>query len=109
MIYPDYNIYGLFCLKGDKDLDLIAFQLKDKLKKLFIADSKNGLLLNAENLSTKLNNLGIDNSPVGSIKDGIKGLMSLIKERDIGLIFGTHYIAEDIFNEFEISFDSGVI
>ena len=109
MIYPDYNIYGLFCLKGDKDLDLIAFQLKDKLKKLFIADSKNGLLLNAENLSTKLNNLGIDNSPVKSIKDGIKGLMSLMKEKDIGLIFGTHYIAEDIFNEFEISFDSGVI
>ena len=108
-IYPDYNIYGLFCLKGDKDLDLIAFQLKDKLKKLFIADSKNGLLLNAENLSTKLNNLGIDNSPVKSIKDGIKGLMSLMKEKDIGLIFGTHYIAEDIFNEFEISFDSGVI
>jgi len=109
MIYPDYNIYGLFCLKGDKDLDLIAFQLKDKLKKLFIADSKNGLLLNAESLSTKLNNLGIDNSPVKSIKDGIKGLMSLMKEKDIGLIFGTHYIAEDIFNEFEISFDSGVI
>ena len=108
-IYPDYNIYGLFCLKGDKDLDLIALQLKDKLKKLFIADSKNGLLLNAENLSIKLNNLGIDNSPVKSIKDGIKGLMSLMKEKDIGLIFGTHYIAEDIFNEFEISFDSGVI
>ena len=109
MIYPGYNIYGLFCLKGDKDLNLIAFQLKDKLKKLFIADSKSGLLLNAENLSTKLNNLGIENSPVKSIKDGIKALRAVIKEKDIGLIFGTHYIAEDIFKEFEISFDSGVI
>ena len=109
MIYPDYNIYGLFCLKGDKDLDLIAFQLKDKLKKLFIADSKNALLLNAESLSIKLNDLGIDNSPVKSIKDGIKALRAIIKEKDIGLIFGTHYIAEDIFKEFEISFDSGVI
>ncbi len=109
MIYPDHNIYGLFCLKGDKDLDLIAFQLKDKLKKLFIADSKNALLLNAKSLSTKLNNLGVDNSPVRSIKDGIKALRAKIKEKDIGLIFGTHYIAEDIFKEFEISFDSGVI
>ena len=90
-------------------MDLIALQLKDKLKKLFIADSKNGLLLNAENLSTKLNNLGINNSPVESIKDGIKTLRAIIKEKDIGLIFGTHYIAEDIFKEFEISFDSGVI
>jgi len=109
MIYPDYNIYGLFCLKGDKDLDLIAIQLKDKLKKLFIADSKNGLLLNAKKLSTKLNDLGINNSPVESIKDGIKTLRGVLKEKDIGLIFGTHYIAEDIFKEFEISFDSGVI
>ena len=109
MIYPDYNIYGLFCLKGDKDLDRIAFQLKDKLKKLFIADSKNALLLNAKSLSTKLNNLGVDNSPVRSIKDGIKALRAKIKEKDIGLIFGTHYIAEDIFKEFEISFDSGII
>ena len=109
MIYPNYNIYGLFCLKGDKDLDLIAFQLKDKLKKLFIADSKNALLLNAKSLSTKLNDMGIDNSPVRSIKEGIKALRAKIKEKDIGLIFGTHYIAEDIFKEFEISFDSGVI
>ena len=66
-------------------------------------------MLNAENLSTKLNNLGINNSPVESIKDGIKALRAVIKDKDIGLIFGTHYIAEDIFKEFEISFDSGVI
>ena len=38
-----------------------------------------------------------------------KALRAKIKEKDIGLIFGTHYIAEDIFKEFEISFDSGVI
>ena len=44
-----------------------------------------------------------------SIKDGIKALRAVIKEKDIGLIFGTHYIAKDIFKEFEISFDSGVI
>ena len=44
-----------------------------------------------------------------SIKDGIKALRAVIREKDIGLIFGTHYIAEDIFKEFEISFDSGVI
>ena len=108
-IYPGQNIIGLFCLKGDKDLDLIAFQLKGRLKKLFIADSKNGLLLNAKSLSTKLKNLGINNSPVDSITDGIQALKDAIKEKDIGLIFGTHYIAEDIYKEFEISFDSGVI
>ena len=109
VVSPNQNIYGLFCLKGDKDLDLIANQLKGKFKKLFIAESKNGLLLDAKSLSTKLINLGINNSPVESIKDGVKLLRALIKDKDIGLVFGTHYVAEEIFKEFEISFDSGVI
>ena len=109
VVYPNQNIYGLFCLKGDKDLDLIAHQLRGKFKELFIADSKSGLLLNAKSLSTKLLNLGIDNSPVDTIKVGAKLLRAVLRDEDIGLVFGTHYVAEEIFKEFEISFDSGVI
>jgi len=36
-------------------------------------------------------------------------IKKLMKPMDIALIFGTHYIASEIFYEFEISFDSGVI
>ena len=32
-----------------------------------------------------------------------------MKSDDILLIFGSHYIAEEVFEEFEISFDSGEI
>ena len=31
------------------------------------------------------------------------------KPNDIILIFGTHYVAKEVFQKFEISFDSGVI
>ena len=33
-------------------------------------------------------------------------LKKLIDDNSIGLIFGSHYIAEEVFNEFEISFDN---
>jgi hypothetical protein len=40
---------------------------------------------------------------------GIKKIKQIIRGSGIALIFGTHYIAEEIFLEFEISFDTGVI
>ena len=68
-------------------------------------------LLNDEKitLSEKLNILGINNSPVDCISIGINKIKKLMKPKDITLIFGTHYIASEVFSEFEISFDSGVI
>jgi hypothetical protein len=36
-------------------------------------------------------------------------LKALIKDAGVGIIFGSHYIAEEVFSEFEISFDTGVI
>ena len=108
-IYPDHKIYGLFCLKGDKDLKSIASQLKGKFKKLFVTGSTHGFIINPQKLSKKLNNLGIKNYPIESIKIGIELLKGVVKKGGIGIIFGTHYIAEEVFKEFEISFDSGII
>ena len=109
VIYPNHNIYGLFCLKSDKDLKSIANALKGKFKKLFVAGNTCGLILKARSLSNKLNNLGIKNYPIESIKNGIQLLKKVINKQEIGLIFGTHYIAEEVFEEFEIYFDSGII
>ena len=106
---PGHKLYGLFCLKGDKDLKSIAVQLKGKFKKLFVAGSNHRLINNPKQLSKKLNNHGIKNYPIESIKNGVELLKRGIKKRGIGIIFGTHYIAEEVFKEFEISFDSGNI
>jgi len=46
---------------------------------------------------------------VDSVASGIYKLEELIKDAGVGIIFGSHYIAEEVFAEFEISFDSGVI
>ena len=108
-MYPEHKLYGLFCLKGDKDLKSIAVQLKGKFKRLFVAGSNHRLINNPKQLSKKLNNHGIKNYPIESIKNGVELLRRGIKKRGIGIIFGTHYIAEEVFKEFEISFDSGII
>ena len=109
VIYPNHNIYGLFCLKSDKDLKSIANALKGKFKKLFVAGNTCGLILKAQSLSNKLNNFGIKNYPIESVKNAIQLLKTVINKQEIGLIFGTHYIAEEVFEEFEIYFDSGII
>ena len=50
-MYPEHKLYGLFCLKGDKDLKSIAVQLKGKFKKLFVAGSDHRLINNPKQLS----------------------------------------------------------
>ena len=108
-MFPDVPIIGLFCLKGDKELNSLTNNLSGQFSKLFVTTDQNRLLLSSQNLSEKLKNFGIKNEPVGSVSSGINKLKALIKDAGVGVIFGSHYIAEEVFAEFEISFDSGVI
>ena len=60
-------------------------------------------------LSKRLNNNGVENQIVKSVSDGIKKLRFGTENGDVGLIFGSHYIANEVFMEDELSFDTGVI
>ena len=108
-IYPNSDFYGLFCLKGDKELKSIGKYIKSQFKMLFVTTSQDGLLLDPINLSKKLKKLDITNYPLDNIHICMEKINSLRKPNDVTLIFGTHYIAKEIFSEFEISFDSGLI
>ena len=108
-IYPDVSIVGLFALKGDKEFNSLAKKLSGQFTNLFVTTDQNRLLLSSKKVSEKLILLGIKNEPVNSVSSGITRLKELIKDAGVGVIFGSHYIAEEVFSEFEISFDSGVI
>ena len=108
-IYPNSDFYGLFCLKGDKELKSIGKYIKSQFKMLFVTTSQDGLLLDPIELSKKLKKLDIINYPLDNIHLCMKKVNSLRNPNDVTLIFGTHYIAKEIFSEFEISFDSGLI
>jgi len=103
------SLFGLFCLKGDKELHRLVKKLSGQFSKLIVTTDQDGLLLSAAELSEKLISVGINNESVESVSSGIAQLRELIKDAGVGLIFGSHYIAEEVFSESEISFDPGVI
>ena len=106
-LYPDEDIYGLLCLKKDKDLKSLESVILKNFKALFISEDKEGLLLKSSILEEELARVNIKCKPVSSIKKGSKNIENLVKNNSaVGLIFGSHYIAEEVFHAFEIPFDN---
>ncbi len=95
-------------LKGDKEIDCIAECIKSQFEMLFVSTSKDGLLLSSKKLSKKLNKLNVVNFPLNDISSSISKIKKIRQPNDVVLIFGSHYIANEIFSDFEISFDSGL-
>ena len=108
-MFPTSKLYGLLCLKGDKEIDCIAESIKSQFEMLFVSTSKDGLLMQPEKLSKELHNLKVINFPLNDISSSISKIKKVRKPDDVILIFGSHYIANEIFSEFEISFDTGLI
>jgi len=109
IMFPTSKLYGLLCLKGDKEIDCIAESIKSQFEMLFVSTSKDGLLMDPEKLSEELHNLKVINFPLNDISSSISKIKKVRKPDDVILIFGSHYIANEIFSEFEISFDTGLI
>ena len=108
-MFPTSKFYGLLCLKGDKEIDCIAQSIKSQFEMLFVSTSKDGLLMEPKKLSKKLHSLKVINFPSNDISSSISKIKKVRKPEDVILIFGSHYIANEIFSEFEISFDTELI
>ena len=108
-MFPTSKFYGLLCLKGDKEIDCIAESIKSQFEMLFVSTSKDGLLLKPERLSKELHNLKVENFPSSDINSSISKINKIRNPNDVILIFGSHYIANEVFSEFEIPFDTELI
>ena len=108
-MFPASKFYGLLCLKGDKEIDCIADSIKSQFEMLFVSTSKEGLLLKPEKLSKELHNLKVENFPSSDISSSISKINKFRNTNDVVLIFGSHYIANEVFSEFEIPFDTELI
>jgi dihydrofolate synthase/folylpolyglutamate synthase len=101
------NIMGIIALKGDKELDLICTEIKNKFDSLVAVSDINGLLLNQNVLTKRLREYEINCASAPSFVNAIDQLKDkLLEEDSIGLIFGSHYIASEVFDYFEFSFDN---
>ena len=108
-MFPTSKFYGLLCLKGDKEIDCIAESIKSQFEMLFVSTSKDGLLMKPERLSKELHNLKVENFPSSNINSSISKINKVRNSNDVILIFGSHYIANEVFSEFEIPFDTELI
>ena len=108
-MFPNLNMYGLLCIKEDKVLSKISKQINQAFKKLLVTTSGNGFLMSSKKLSKKLNEEGIKNIRVPSVKSGLTKIKRMKKADDVTLVFGSHYIANELFDEFGISFDRDII
>ena len=90
---------GLIILKSDKEIDMIAKAIFGKFKKLIISGSKKNGLLEGDELAKSFNNLNyiVENSFLKALDDLVKISSELNRP---GVIFGSHYIAKEVFDKF---------
>ena len=100
---------GIFSLKGDRELELIAQEIKENFSELFTVATENADLYSSSELRDKLKKYGILSHSVDNIQNAWTRLQHRKDPHVPVLIFGSHYIAEDVFELFDFPFDSGVI
>ncbi len=102
-LYPCQNIHGLLCLKKDKDLTSLKSLISKNFKTLIVSEDQKGFLSKSTILAKELEMINIKCNPVNSLKDATEILKNLVKDNSsIGLIFGSHYIAKEVFQAFEM-------
>ena len=99
-IHPKRKIVGLFCIKAEKNIELICDELKKDFIKVIICQDKEKYLLSVKALSEIFKKEKINFLEGKSVKDGIRILTNSNIGEYVGLIFGSHYIAKEVYSEF---------
>ena len=104
--HPRKRLVGLFCIKGDKNISSICSLLSENFHNVIICQDKGRYLLGVKKLSKIMNDEKINRLSAQSVKEGLKILLNNKKEESVGLVFGSHYIAEEVYSEFGKHFDT---
>ena len=100
---------GIMVLKNDKNVDQIALALDGLFNELFVASIPESDLMDEQLLFNALKAQNLNCNIMDSIEKGYTYLYDRALKGENGIIFGSHYVAESIFNYFEINFDNGSI
>ena len=106
MRHPQKDLIGLFCIKGDKNISSICSLLREKFHKIIICQDKGKYLLNVKRLSKAMNDQKINHLSVRSVNEGLNILQNIKKKDFVGLVFGSHYIAKEVYSGFGKHFDT---
>lgn len=104
--HPQKKLVGLFCIKGDKNIVSICNLLRKNFYEIIICQDKEKYLLNVKKLSKIMKHQKINYLLVSSVDEGLNIIESMDQEEFVGLIFGSHYIAEEVYYEYGKHFDT---
>ena len=99
-IHPNKKIVGLFCIKAEKNIEPICDLLRKNFKKVIICQDKEKYLLSVKALSEIFKKEKINFSGKKSVKEAIEILTNANMGEYVRLIFGSHYIAKEVYSEF---------
>ena len=102
----NYNkkLIGLFSIKSDKDIDSIFEIIKNNFEKIILCHDKSGYLLKNTVLKKIFNKNNINCKSVNSVQKGVQELESY-NNNYVKVIFGSHYIANEVYNAVGKHFD----
>tara|TARA_Y100000590_G_scaffold75685_3_gene83636 strand:- start:69818 stop:71065 length:1248 start_codon:yes stop_codon:yes gene_type:complete len=106
-IFPDAKMNGICAMKKSKDFDSISEVLQQQFDRIVTIQPDEGEFFAPEALAVMLKKRGIEAEAAKSQQEGIEE--SLSHSLELGFIFGSHYIAEAVFDVFDFPFDKGII
>ena len=108
-IYPKTNFGAVCGFKKNKDLDSITTVLKQYFNQIITVQPSYAEFHSAEKVASFLKKVGIPAEACQSVTEGLKLCKTGNESVNLWLIFGTHFIAEDVFSVFHFPFDKGEI
>ena len=103
--HADKKVVGLFSLKSDKNIIPICNVIKNNFEIIILCHDKSGYLTRTTVLEKILNENNIKCFSVYSVKEGVEALEGYSGDY-IKIIFGSHYIAEEVYTAVGKYFDT---
>ena len=104
--YSYNSLYGLFCLKGESSLEEICDIIKNNFSEIIICQDRDNFLLDKKIITGAMKKKNIKYLIAESVSSGVKKLKSYNRKKDFKLVFGSHYIAKEVYSEFEKDFEA---
>ena len=103
--HADKKIVGLFSLKSDKNIKPICKVIKNNFETIILCHDKSGYLTRTTVLEKILNENNIKCFSVSSVKKGVE-VLEKYNDDYVKIIFGSHYIAEEVYTAKGKHFDT---
>lgn len=108
-LFPDKKTGTVYALKKNKHLDEISRLVEAHCSLAITTTPDYGQFFEPDVLANELNKSAIADATASTPKAALNLMKKAESECDIWLIFGTHYIAKDVFDYFHFPFDNGQI